>query len=696
MLGRRFLVRLHMVLIMIAVLGSGLALGLAAGLAGCSGGSGAEPAGPSVSMDFTRGGGFYSAPFPSADLQGPDGHLDLSGFPNRDAIVIFAKAIALGEADMDGAGVSSGVYFRLTGDLDPATLPDLHQSVETTSPVFLMDVTPGSPDHLRRVPITVDYREDGGRFGAPRHLSILPLQGAPLRARTAYAAVVMRDLRDPQGRRLTAAPAMANLRAGRAPEGLAGAALEAYLEGLAEVEGAGVDLAEIAGMAVFRTADPVAQTRVVREAILTLPRPQPNAPFQLVEVFDDFCTFHTTLDMPVYQEGDPPFTALGGRWAFDAQGTPVLQAWEEANLWVTLPRLTPPAEGMPVAVFIRTGGGGDRPLVDRGVHAEPHGPAIEPGTGPALYFARAGYAGVSVDGPHGGLRNVNGSDEQFLMFNITNPEALRDNIRQSAVELMLLAHVLETTTLDASGCPEAGSGGDVGFDLTHLALMGHSMGATIAPLVLALEPRYRAAILSGAGASWIENLMYKQSPLVVRDIAELMLNYEPGDLHRHDPALSILQWAADPADPLSYLRLVIQEPEGRDPVAVLMLQGIVDTYIMPPIANAMTLGLGLDLAGDPLDADHPDLEGCGFAPLESLAPLVGRSGIGLPAEGNRTVDGHGDVTAVVTQHPEDGVEDGHEVVFQTDLPKVQYQCFLKTLRSGVGYVPAAAGDPRCD
>jgi len=75
---------------------------------------------------------------------------------------------------------------------------------------------------------------------------------------------------------------------------------------------------------------------------------------------------------------------------------------------------------------------------------------------------------------------------------------------------------------------------------------------------------------------------------------------------------------------------------------------------------------------------------------------VGRGVVGLPSEANVMVDGYGGVTGVVVQHLEDGIEDGHEVVFQTDLPKIQYQCFLKTLRSGVGYVPAAAGDPRCD
>ena len=48
------------------------------------------------------------------------------------------------------------------------------------------------------------------------------------------------------------------------------------------------------------------------------------------------------------------------------------------------------------------------------------------GSGPALRLARAGYAALSVDGPLGGLRNPDAQDEQFLIFNILNPTALRD------------------------------------------------------------------------------------------------------------------------------------------------------------------------------------------------------------------------------------------------------------------------------
>jgi pimeloyl-ACP methyl ester carboxylesterase len=338
--------------------------------------------------------------------------------------------------------------------------------------------------------------------------------------------------------------------------------------------------------------------------------------------------------------------------------------------------------------MIRTGGGGDRPLVDRGPRAEPGGGAIAPGTGPALLFARAGWAGVSVDGPHGGLRNITHADEQFLIFNFANPVAMRDNLRQSALEIALLPDVLASLSLDVSDCPPPpsglGPGASASFDPERLALMGHSMGATIAPLTLAVEPRYRAAILSGAGGSWIENVIYKESPLPVKPLAEILIGYPPRglELTEHDPFLNLLQWAGESADPPVYAwRLVHDAPS--EPIHVLMFQGIVDTYILPPIANSTSLSLGLDLAGDSLDAEEPRLSD--FRPLQELLPYRGRQSVTLPVSANVGT------TAVVVQHLEDGIEDGHEVMFQKDGARHQVLCFLKSYLAGTPAVVPAAG-----
>src|ERR1019366_10398252 len=185
-----------------------------------------------------------------------------------------------------------------------------------------------------------------------------------------------------------------------------------------------------------------------------------------------------------------------------------------------------------------------------------------PGSGPARQFAKAGMAGASVDGPHENLRNLTNDNEDFLMFNINNAYALRDNVRESAAEYALFAHVLAALSVDVSDCP--GTTAPARFDGTKMALMGHSMGSTISPLVMSVEPMYRALVMSGAGGSWIENIIWKQLPLSVRPVVDLLLRYNqldpPKDIQEDDPVLTLLQWAVEPADPLVYTRTLVQEP----------------------------------------------------------------------------------------------------------------------------------------
>jgi pimeloyl-ACP methyl ester carboxylesterase len=405
--------------------------------------------------------------------------------------------------------------------------------------------------------------------------------------------------------------------------------------------------------------------RALAEAAERIDPPEALGPLTAREVFDDFCVASSTLSLPVFQTGAPPYEEEGGEIRFDAAGAPILDHHEPSRVVITVPRGA--GATLPVAVFIRTGGGGDRPLVDRGVRSGPGGPPPLPGTGPALQLARAGFAGVSIDGPHGGPRNVTGGDEQFLVINPINPVALRDNLRQSAFELILLVRWLEQLRF-TSAC----TSGEHRFDLTRLTLIGHSMGATIAPLVLAHQPRYRAAVLSGAGGSWLLNMLHKKSPLDVRAYTELLLEYsgEGRAITAYDPVLSLVQWAGEAADPPVFADRVLSEARH-----VLMFQGVTDTYIPPPVANALSLSLGLDLA-------EPALEDS----LAALLPLVDRKRVSLPASANL-----GGSTAVVSQHDDDGVEDGHEVMYQREETRHQYRCFLESFaREGVPRVPPPA------
>ncbi len=260
------------------------------------------------------------------------------------------------------------------------------------------------------------------------------------------------------------------------------------------------------------------------------------------------------------------------------------------------------------------------------------------------------------------------------------------------MEYALFAHVLQNLTLDVSDCP--GTTGPAHFDGSHFALMGHSMGSTISPLSAAYEPLYGAVVASGSGASWIENVIWKQQPLDIRGVIGVLLGYsqQKRTLKDDDPILTLFQWAEEPADSDMYSRALIAEPPaGQGPRHWLMEQGIVDHYILPPIANAMSVSLGLDLLGTPLDGTSAELADAGDPTLESVIDFsTGKRLTTYPVSGNRTVAGQ-TFTTIVTQHPADGIEDGHEMVFQTDAPKREYRCFLQTWAAGKTPVIPAPG-----
>jgi len=619
-------------------------------------------------MDFA--GAFYAAPLPSEHRRGDDGRPRLDGFPNDQSSPYLANMIRMAEA-RDGFGTSSGIYFTLSADLDARTLPDVPGSVAADATVFVVPVDGTAP--FARVPVTVTFQSEGPPSGAPRLLALLPVAGIPLEPARTYAAVVTRRVRTTNGVALDVSPGLRAISAGSRPAGLSARAFDAYRGALAALQRLGVAAGDISGLAVFRTGDAAAEFGRVVETV----RPRtPITPegFARTDVFPDFCVYTGAVSVPVFQQGEPPYTS-NGAWAFDANGAPVMQRMERSRVVVTVPRRAMPAGGYPVTVFVRTGGGGDRPLVDRGVRGVNGGPALEPGTGLARDFARVGVAGISWDGPHGGPRNVSGGDEQFLVYNFGNLLAMRDNVRQSALEAVLLADALERVTLDVSDCEGAAAPmGRARLDASKVALFGHSMGASISPLALAFQPRFTALLLSGAGGSWIGNVMYKERPLPIRAAAEMLLRYGSTRIRADDPALSVLEWAMEPADVAPYGRRVARAA----PRHVLMMQGIVDRYIPPPVAQATSLSFGLDLAGPANDAPLTQ-----FTSLGALLPLNGRARVDGAVSNNR-----GGYTMVVRQYPGDAIEDGHEAVFQTQPPRRDIACFLRSWLGGTPSVPA--------
>ncbi|MBK7860721.1 MAG: hypothetical protein IPJ65_19390 [Archangiaceae bacterium] len=609
--------------------------------------------GTQVKMSFERAD-FWDAPFPSDELVG-GGRIDLTRLPTRNvALVGQVRAIA---ARSNGFATTGAIFFALTDAIDPARLPTLAQSVEPSSPVQLVELGTG-----KRYPFEVSFQVSSGPYGTANHLVLLPLQGVPLAPATRYAAVVKRTLAEPK---LGVSQTLAEIAAGTST-------LTAYVEAARALG----DASELAGLAVFTTGRPTDELAAFAAAAAGLPTPGFERPFARTQLFADYCVYESTVKLPNYQRGAPPYSTAGGTWPSSPDAGP--DRYEEARAILTVPRAAMPAAGWPLVDFIGTGAGGERALYERGVWGADGGLTSGAGSGPAMHFARAGFAGLTLDGPLWGARNLTHGDEDLLYFNLTNLPALRDNLRQAALELTLHPSIIAGLTADVSDCPGA-SPAQARVDLAHLAIWGHSMGASILPLGVANAPGFKAVILSGAGASWVENLIYKRKPVAVKPFAEVLAEEPAGSMTAFDPLVTLVQWAAEVSDAQVYAPALRSTP-------VLMEQGIVDHYILPRIANALSLPLRLDLAGPAFD-DGADAELADQLPLDPLLQLSGARTVTLPAEGH-----------VVVQHRGDGVLDAHEVIYQLEGPQHQYRCFLKSwVATGRAVVPGdAAAEAPCD
>ena len=174
------------------------------------------------------------------------------------------------------------------------------------------------------------------------------------------------------------------------------------------------------------------------------------------------------------------------------------------------------------------------------------------------------------------------------MFNMTNPTAMLDNFRESSFETTFIAHIVPTLAVPA----------------------------------FATEPLFRGAVWSGAGGSWIENILYKQSPLETRPLAEALLGYPAygRELTASDAALSLVQWVGEGTDPPTYGHALADERDAGEGRSILMFQGIVDTYILPPIANSLSLSVELDRRGLPWTKEAPLRRWVRCCPIRGARP----------------------------------------------------------------------------
>ena len=526
---------------------------------------------PSVLRFDPDGADFYRMPWPHDARRTDAGTVDVLDFPNPRNVSLLKLYLEVATRDVQGFATMPVVYVASDEPLDPSALPT---PAGSRAPEALVQLVALSDERCgERVPIDVQVRDDGDRFEAPHMLVAAPTLGATLHPATPYALLLRRGLSTAGGDPVAPAPAFRAALRGTHPDGrlvASHAPLHRCMPELADDD-------DLLLATVFTTQDPVEELLRLRETVrdpdaLTLP--------ELVDLersagwsTGSRDVWFGVFEAPIFLAGETPYTAEGGELVFDDAGAPVVQRWEDVPFTVTLPA---GASGpLPVVVWLDgTGATLTSPIGDG-------------------WYTRALAEGMAVAtfvAPFHDSRAVAGSDEVLSSFNFLNPAAGRTVFRQQATEVSVFLRVLAEQVNPWLADAEVAAS----LDLERAVYGGHSQGALVGSLAIAVEPDFHAAVLNGTGG-WLAVTVTERKDVL--DIALLVrtLFGTRNPLDRFHPVVQLVQMSAEVVDPHNYVRRWRGSPEDPDGLHVLVINGDEDPTTHVDSVDQMTLTAGLPL-----------------------------------------------------------------------------------------------------
>lgn len=567
------------------------------------------------------GASFYDMPFPFELRRDPDGTVSLAGFPFPPANPLIASyRVALEQTR--GFGVHSGVFFKLDGDIDPASLPSsAAASRQAGSSVFLINIEPRSSRRGERSPLWLEFRSTGDAWRDDHLLALMPVPGHPLEPGALHAAVLTEQLIGEDLLPVAASPFLERMKSETPLGAFEVAALPLFRRLWQQLEAhEGMARSEVVGATIFRTGHPSAPLEALARSLRRGPRPRAtNLALDAVRSGGAFWVFTGNVDAPQFQSGTPPFAAAGsGKLVFDATGKPVVQRVESLQFVLAVPKHTAdtsirmPRRGWPIVPYMHGTGGTRFSFLNDGT---------------AGRLAQQGIASLGIDQPLHGIR-AGATPDGSNFYNPLNPDSLRDNPLQAAADSLVIDRLVRRLTVDPGLITIAPGAGfvlpeeKIRFDRKRVGFMGHSQGATTGPLFLGVVRNLRGGVLSAGGGHLLVNILTREQEffagLKLRELVEIFLG---GPVDLFHPALHLLQMGSDVSDPVSFAPLFKERRRGA-PLSLLFTHGMTDGYVTTPMTTAMVVAGRYPLV-DPIFAPiaFPLLPGYSYQEAFDLAGL---------------------------------------------------------------------------
>ncbi len=611
---------------------------------------------------------WHATPFPTNTRVTADGHVDMTGFPTPregDPPDLLLGYLAYANAHLTGWSIQPTIYVQFDQPLDASVFgPPTAQP--TQDKLFLMDVTPESPEYGTLIPLTTQVSgETRSMYLVPNLLMAQPIWGRPLLPKTTYAFVVRRGLKDKAGKPLGRPTALATVMDARlvakdvskldAPSAKWATALEPLFKAMDAGKVTGLPK-DIAAAAVFTTGNPTDELQKMATWVRDQATTMPAFGFDRIDTKDpDYVLASAYYHAPNFQQGTCPYTTQGeGGFQLAADGSPTVQRTEDIRISLVLPKQPLVIGGKVPVVESAHGTGGDwLSDVDGGPYRI------------ATFLAQQGLAVVSIDQPMHGIRcapvTLTADALDIDTFNFFNITAGLSGFRQSALDTVFLTRMLREGKLDVP-LGIGPNGGAMAFATDVIGFIGHSQGGLSGALAAAVEPNIRAFVLSGAGAGLSLTVVERVYPVDFPKMLTGLLSLDDGELSEFHPAISLVQAMADITDPLAYARSTWQRAAGVRPPDVMLTAGLYDQDTPHLTAEALAASLGLDILAPSVHLDE--------------ALQLGQSQlVSGPVSGNHKVNGF-DVTAILTQWG--GKSDDHFIIFDEKKLAGMYAHFLQT------------------
>jgi hypothetical protein len=640
-------------------IGLGLAILLLLAQLGCSSSGSSPPPptggdGPQMQVDFTPpASGHYDfgkLPWPNDLYRGSNGHIALGAIPDLGGSN-YANALVDGLSDLDGFGVTTGMFVAFDRDLAPVTVNAQNAYIVTLS---------GS-DRGTKIPAAYHYDADAHRLAA------LPAPGNVLLQKTTYAFVMTSDVKGADGHALSQPKALTDALAGQGP------AAQVYAPLAKWASDQHVDVKTIAAATVFTTQSITADLEDARTIVWSGSAPRAH----LVRSFPDGTSsldqllgvpvaalpgldnagatpstapygiahshigrvIYGTVDVTAFNSNDP---GNGGKFLVDAQGHLQPKGTNTVPFTLVLPQTV--TAQTPIVVFTHS-------IQSSRVQA----------FGVADTLAGAGFAVIAADLPFHGSRNPLGHDLRnnltgemtpdgvgddnglivaSMFFGIAgngdltslHPALVRDNLRQAAIEQIALARLAaqgDWSEIKASDATLS----SLGFDAQNIYSVAEGLGTFVAIEAASVEPTFRAQVLSVAGGGLVFPTLLNSpsyspqfTPIVMNTLS-LSASIDWTNFHpMYQPLVNLFQTVTDRGDPLAYAPYVIRQPlAGRSAANLLVSEAFRDEAL--PNHSSESLGAALGTPAVTMNGQAPNIRyvASGMMP-SATAPLMRNMG----------------------------------------------------------------------